>query len=418
MIARSTVRQRLTVLYVVAILASGGVLLALNYALVSRQLGPTIERASAAAIEVRSPASPRPGAVAEPAEVVVLPEDQAQRIARRVRASALRELVAQSAIALAVVAVASVALGWAVAGRALRPLQRITASARRLSEETLHERLAMQGPQDEIKELADTFDAMLARLEAAFESQRRFVANASHELRTPLTVARTATEVLAAKSSPRPEQVQAMIDKVQGALQRSAQLITALLLLARSQRGLQTREHVDLAVLAHGVVEQGAPEAVARGVTIEASLAAAFVEGDPTLLERLVANLVENAIRHNRPGGWVTVATTSARGQARVEVRNSGPVVAPEQVASLLEPFRRGAQDRTEAAGLGLGLAIVSAIVHAHHGTVRVEPLEAGGLEVRVAFSPRGADANPGGASTAARAGGLGPRSRRSPRRG
>ena len=268
-----------------------------------------------------------------------------------------------------------------------RSMQRITASARRLSEETLHERLAMQGPQDEIKELADTFDAMLARLEAAFESQRRFVANASHELRTPLTIARTATEVLAAKSSPRPEQVQAMIDKVQGALQRSAQLITALLLLARSQRGLQTREHVDLA---DRVVGQAAPEAAAGAVTIEPSLAAASVEGDPTLLERLIGNLVENAIRYNRPGGWVTVATTSARGQAWVRVRNSGPVVAPEQVASLLEPFRRGVQDRTGAAGNGLGLAIVRAIVHAHHGTIRVEPLEAGGLQVQVAFPPQG----------------------------
>jgi signal transduction histidine kinase len=390
---RFPIRQRLTAWFVLALVVTGAVLLALNYALVGRHLGPTVERQATTAVTVSPPATGE----TDPTEVV--PREQARQLADEVRSSALRELVVQSVTALALVTVPSAAIGWIVAGRALRPLQRITVTARRLSEETLHQRLAMAGPQDEIKDLADTFDAMLVRLDTAFDAQRRFIANASHELRTPLTVARTATDVLAGKAAPRPGQVRATLDTVRDALVWSDQLITGLLLMARSQQDLRVVERVDLAGLAREVIVRSRAEATDRRVVVGAALGPCAVDGDRALLERLIGNLVENAVRYNVPGGRVSVRTTTAGGRAVVTVGNTGPVVAAEDVPSLLQPFRRGRQDRTAGAadGAGLGLSIAQSIAQVHDGDVAICPLPDGGLRARIDL--------PGAAGTAASAG-------------
>ena len=228
-------------------------------------------------------------------------------------------------------AVVSIGLGWLVAGRVLRPLSAITATARRLEGSTLHERINLQGPQDELKELADTFDQMLGRLDAAFETQRRFVANASHELRTPLAIARTEVDVALADPRAGPAELRAMAERVLEANQRSERLIEGLLTLARSERQLRAAEPVDLAVAAADALELAAPEVERLGLRVSRVLGAAPVAGDRALLERLVANLVENAVRHNRPGGWVEVDTGRAGPVSVVRVANSGPR-SPAQV--------------------------------------------------------------------------------------
>jgi signal transduction histidine kinase len=247
-----------------------------------------------------------------------------KRVRRQLETAALNQIAAQSGAALAVMALVSIGLGWLVAGRVLRPLAAITATARRLEGSTLHECLHFQGPQDELKELADTFDQMLGRLDAAFETQRRFVANASHELRTPLAIARTEVDPDTA-----PDELRAMAGRVLEANQRSERLIEGLLTLARSERQLRAREPVDLAVAAADALEVAAREVERLGLRVSRMLGAAPVAGDRALLERLVANLVENAVRHNRPGGWVEVDTGRAGPLAVVRVANGGPPIPP-----------------------------------------------------------------------------------------
>ena len=233
------------------------------------------------------------------------------------------------------------AVGWLVAGRALRPVHAITGAARRASEENLGERLALAGPPDELKELADTYDAMLARLDAAFASQRRFVANASHELRTPLTVMRTAIDVTLAKPGRTPAQLEDMAAEVRGAVDRAEALIEALLTLARSDRGTAAVEPADLAVLAEDALDAAGPAIRARSLRPETSLQTAPARGDLVLLDRLVANVVDNAVRHNAAGGWIQVATGTRDGQAYLTVTNGGPVIAEDMTPLLFEPFRR-----------------------------------------------------------------------------
>ena len=278
--------------------------------------------------------------------------------------------------------------GWAMAGRVLRPLQRITATAKRVSQDNLDERIALEGPRDELKELADTFDGMLERLSGAFASQRRFVANASHELRTPLTVIRTELDVTLADPHATNADLRAMGETVRDATLATERLIQALLTLARSEGGVTRRDPVDLADCARTAVAQAGAEASARGLDIRPALDPAPVRGDRRLLERLVANLVENAVRHNVDGGTVEVRTASAAGRSTVEVRNDGPAVPPDAVASLLEPFQR--LDRSARGdGVGLGLSIVRSVAEAHGGSVELRARPSGGLVARVSLPAR-----------------------------
>ncbi|MFC4050456.1 sensor histidine kinase [Actinomadura syzygii] len=287
-------------------------------------------------------------------------------------------------VAIAVIIVLAFAVSWWLTGRLLRPLTRITATARLLSLSTLHERIALTGPDDELKELADTFDAMLDRLEQAIDSQRRFVANASHELRTPLAIQRTAIEV--GLADPDPARLAEVRDEMLRNTRRSERLIEGLLVLAQGERGLDARAPVDLASVAEQVVDDHAALAARGGVSVSVSadVRPVTVAGDEVLLTRMAANLVQNAIRHNHPGGRVEVEVSADGG---LTVRNTGPQVPPERVHELFEPFRRLHADRTGSAdGAGLGLSIVAAIVHAHGGTVRATAGADGGLTVAVAL--------------------------------
>jgi signal transduction histidine kinase len=304
-----------------------------------------------------------------------------------VRESARGELLRSAGLVFAVIAAAGVAAAYVLAGRALQPVSRVTSTARRLSEETLDQRISLDGPQDELKELADTFDAMLARLDAAFDSQRRFVANASHELRTPLSVIRTEVDVTLGDPGASTAELRTMGEVVREASIRADRLVDALLVLARSdaqsRSGLAQREAVDLATLVPAAVAAVAAEAAARGLAVTTEVRAAPVEGDPQLLERLVGNLVENAVRHNVDGGWVTVRTGSEPG-AFLSVLNTGPAVPAGEVEELFQPFRRGGTARTGSRGAGLGLSIVRAVAAAHGGAVSAVPRSGGGLEVTV----------------------------------
>ena len=396
---RPTIRLRLTLVYGGMFLAAGALLLALNYVLVQRSLhrktapvgvliGPEIGAPAQGATDFVRPA-PAPGAFVTSTGQPL--DDVLNRFEAELREKTLHELVVQSSLALALMALASVGLGWVLAGRVLRPIQDMTATARRLSDTNLHERLALEGPDDELKELADTFDGMLGRLESAFESQRRFVANASHELRTPLAIQRTVVDVALADPDASPEDLRTMATAVRDAVDRSEGLIDGLLVLARSQQGAGATEPVDLADIAGAALDQAKEEIAGAGLTVRSDLRPAPVTGNRVLLERLAANLVQNAVRHNVSGGWLEVTT----GGATLTVRNGGPPIPPEQVAGLFEPFRRLAPDRVDAGpgpsgpesgkrGHGLGLSIVQAVATAHRGTVRAEALGGGGLAVTV----------------------------------
>ncbi|MEU7000077.1 ATP-binding protein [Nonomuraea sp. NPDC046570] len=276
-----------------------------------------------------------------------------------------------AALTVGVLALVSVIVGWLVAGRILRPIHRITATARRLSVSNLHERIALSGPRDELKELADTFDAMLDRLERSVEAQRRFIANASHELRTPLAVQRAAIEIGL------PEDVGEIRDKLLFHNHRTENLIDALLVLAQAEHGLDRRRPVALDEVVRLVLAEGGSD----DITVTARTEPFVVDGDPVLLNRLVTNLVDNAIRYNRSGGTVEITLT----HGVLTVRNTGPEVPRERFGDLFEPFRR--LHTTREQGTGLGLSIVASIAKAHGADVRVSPNPGGGLELAVVFA-------------------------------
>jgi len=282
-------------------------------------------------------------------------------------------------------ALASIGLGWVMAGRALRPVRTMSSRARGISERNLHERLALDGPDDELKELATTFDGLLGRLEGAFESQRRFVANASHELRTPITLERALVEVALADPNPTIGSLQDTCRRVLAASEHQERLIEALLTLARSQRGLESRGPVDLREITAEVV-RGVP---ADGLRVDTELGDAHTIGDQAMVERLVGNLVENAVRYNQPGGWVSAWTGRRNGLPIVEVTNSGPVVDPADAGELVKPFYR-AEANGNRHGVGLGLSIVQAIAEAHGAILETEPRPEGGMRVAVAFPAAG----------------------------
>ena len=297
-------------------------------------------------------------------------------------------LLEWSAIALGVVALLSIGLAWWLAGRALTPLRTMNTRAREISAENLHERLGVEGRADELGELATTFDALLARLEAAFESQRRFVANASHELRTPITLERTLLEVALADPDVSVESLRRICERVVASTEQQERLLDALLTLARSEAGAGEGESVDLAPIVEDALLVREPRLA--GITVESALEPAIVVGDPALLERLVGNLVENAIVHNDGDSrWIRVSTGEIGGAPGMRIANGGVVVAEGELEELFEPFRRGAGDRlgSEAGGLGLGLSIVRAVAVAHGARIEAWALADGGLEFELRFS-------------------------------
>ncbi|HEY8372002.1 MAG TPA: HAMP domain-containing sensor histidine kinase [Pseudonocardiaceae bacterium] len=316
-------------------------------------------------------------------------EIPAARLGAVLRHAAQQEVLRAGAIAFLCVVVTAALLSWVVTGRVLHPLHEVTDTARRLSVESLGERIRLDGPRDEVAELADTFDGMLDRLQAAFEAQRRFVANASHELRTPLAVIRTELEVTLSDPDADRAELRRMGEVVRDAALRAERLVEALLLLARTEGvGLAVREPVDLAAVVDSAWRAVRPEAEQREVQATFGAEPALVTGDPALLERVAGNLLENAVRHNVPGGWIRVRTSSSAEWSRLEVTSSGREVAPDEVEELFEPFRRGGVARTARTGTGLGLSIVRAAVLAHGGRVRASAVPGGGLSVLVELPP------------------------------
>jgi signal transduction histidine kinase len=315
---------------------------------------------------------------------VVLTGDAADQLIQAQVAEVSRSFFQQGAVAFLLVAIASGASAWVLTGRMLAPLHRVTATARRIAADRgLQQRIHLHGPDDEVKELADTFDGMVERLEHAFDGQRRFVANASHELRTPLTLNRALVELAMHRRTASPDVIRLGEDLLQ-INTRHERLISGLLLLARSEQELPATAPVDLADVASHVVEQTTAEATAAGVRLTIVAGPAPTRGDGLLLEQLVRNLIENGIRHNNkePDDWVRVESGP---NATITVSNSGPVVPVYDVAALFEPFRRLDGDRvTSSNGAGLGLSIVRSVARAHGGTVEARPRDGGGLVVIV----------------------------------
>ncbi|MCT2583964.1 sensor histidine kinase [Actinophytocola gossypii] len=309
----------------------------------------------------------------------------AEKLAEVLRDNARFRVLVAGSIAFVCVLVATALLAWTFTGRVLKPLRDVTGTARRLSAESLGERIALRGPRDEVAELADTFDAMLDRLQATFSAQRQFVANASHELRTPLSVIRTELDVTLSDPNADADELRRMAGVVRDATLRSGQLVEALLLLARTDgMGLGVVEPVDLAAVVAAAWRPIAADATRRGLSTAFHDLPAPVAGDPALLERVAGNLLENAVRHNVDGGWIEVWTGATPERASLRVSSSGAAVDPDRVDELFESFRRGGVDRTAQTGTGLGLSIVRAVVLAHRGMVTAEAVPGGGLTVTV----------------------------------
>ena len=397
---RRTVRLKLTMLYGALFLVSGAVLLAVTYFLVAQKL-PAVATArgqSAGGVtgQVVCFMQTTGGGSSPPA----LPKSGCGALLSQYRNDELDQLLTDSGIALGVMAAASIGLGWLVAGRVLRPLRTITTAARRISASNLYQRLPLHGPDDELRELGKTFNGLLARLEESFGAQRQFVANASHELRTPLARQRTLVEVALRDTGATSGGLRATLERVLVTGEQQERLIEALLTLARSQRGLDRREPLDLAAVTGDAVAASEPEARRRGLRVRSSLGPAPALGDRRLAERLAANLVDNAVRHTTAGGWVEVTTGMRSGRGFLSVANTGAVIAGEQVEELFQPFGRleaTRLSRDARDGLGLGLSIVAAIAAAHDADLRARPRPGGGLEVEVHFPP----APPGLASPA-----------------
>jgi signal transduction histidine kinase len=375
---RGSVRLRLTLLFGGLFLAAGAALLAITYGLVSHATNDIF-----VARQVSGDSGTGPTVLPDVAAL----QQQALRYASAARARENDALLLYSGIALAIMMVMSVGLGWFAAGHALRPLRRITAGARRIAATNLHERLALAGPDDDLRELADTIDGLFARLDASFDAQRQFIANASHELRTPLARSRTLLEVALRDPGASTGSLRTACERVLASGAEQERLIEALLMLARGQRGIARREPLDLASVTRDALAARGTEVAARGLGMEVTLAPALMVGDMALSERAVANLIDNALRHNVAGGTVWVSVRTAGDRAVLSVANLGPGIAPAEVDGLLLPFRRGAQrTRGGCDGLGLGLPIVQAIAAAHGATLALTPRPEGGLTAELSF--------------------------------
>ncbi len=384
-----TARFRLTLLYSILCIGTGAVLLGLTYVLVQQRLRAAPLLVSTAWLPTAPANAPVLPLAGQPITItagvdLLTPFAQAQQ---QVVETTLREIIFQSGIALTVMTIVAIGIGWVMSGRVLRPVQRITAVARRLSERNLHERIALQGPNDELKELADTFDMMLSRLDNAFVNQNRFIANASHELRTPLTIMRTEIDVTLSDPQASIDDLRAMADTIRTAVDRSERLIEGLLLLARSEQRIEHITRIDLADAVTLALGQVAAEVRTLNLSVTTDLMPAVTEGNRPLIERLVANLIENAVRHNHQGGWLRVSTHGNDTHAYLRVVNSGVVVPPAEIEGLFLPFRRLHGERTQSQrGVGLGLSIVQAITVAHNGVINAQAVDGGGLLVDIAL--------------------------------
>ncbi|MEU4241704.1 ATP-binding protein [Actinoplanes sp. NPDC026619] len=389
-----TVRLRLTLLYGVLFLFSGALLLTITY-LLMLQKGSSISMSTHSPITAGgqtvntvvvqtlpgSVVNALPGGALTEAEGRLRDVVEAQASARQ--SAIMRQLITQSGIALAIMAVVAAGLGRLVAGRVLRPLQTMTSSIRQISARNVHERLAATGPRDELRNLAETIDGLLGRLESALESHKRFVANAAHELRTPLTLEHALLEEAVIDPDATAETFRARFGELMVLSEQQARLLESLLVLATSERGLDRRESVDLSALTGDVLRATRP----GGPEVVADLGPAPVTGDPALVESLVANLVDNAMSYNVPGGRVEVATGTRDERTFLAVTNTGPPVPPEMVDRLLHPFQRLDRTAADDGHHGLGLSIVQAIVTAHAAELTVRARPAGGLELTVLFA-------------------------------
>ncbi|MFH0516283.1 sensor histidine kinase [Streptomyces sp. M41] len=386
---RPTIRIRLTLLYGGMFLIAGILLLSIIYLLAAQAINtgnePLFKIADAEGLKVTSdncPGIKNAGNLtfSQFNEAVSACIDDQRRVA-------LDDLLSRSLLALLGLAVIAFAFGYAMAGRVLSPLGRITRTARAVAGSDLSRRIELDGPDDELKELADTFDEMLERLQRAFTAQQRFVGNASHELRTPLAINRTLLEVHLSDPNA-PVELQQLGKTLLATNERSEQLVEGLLLLARSDNQVVERKPVDLAEVAEQAVDQVHAEAAAKGVEIRGERGPVVVQGNGVLLERIALNLVQNAVRYNIPeGGWVEVTTEARHGQAVLVVSNTGPVVPAYEIDNLFEPFRRLRTERTGSdKGVGLGLSIVRSVARAHGGHISAQPREGGGLVMRVAL--------------------------------
>ncbi len=379
-------RTRLAVFYAVLFLLAGAALLALTYTLAAAVLVPAA-RAPEKAITATQLAQLGRCKLAPTTPVLDAKCNHLINIlggGSAARGSALAALRIASAIGIVILAIAASGLGWLASGRALRPVRAITEAARRASELQLGQRLALKGPDDELRQLADTFDVMLERLDAAFTSQKRFVANAAHELRTPLTAMRTAIEVTLSKPARTPDQLEAMALRVQGSVERAEATVEALLTLAISDAGPAAQEPIDLATAAEDALDAAQAAIDQHRIKVDATLEPAPTRGDRVLLDRMIANLVENAVRHNEPDGWIAIRTMQTVDGATFEIDNTGPTVTAEQIPTLFEPFARVKQRLNDSDGVGLGLSIAGAIARAHDSTISARPRPGGGLEVSV----------------------------------
>ena len=382
---RRTARVRLTVLYGAAVfLACGAVVVAVTYLVYGVLDGPTPQPVGHSQLSVRR------------GRATVVQEAEAAPRTATIHVAGLgqtaldkQQLLIASAIALAVIAVAAAAIGWLIAGRVLRPLATITAAARRISASSLHERLALPGPHDELKELADTLDGLFARLETAFDAERRFAASASHELRTPLTRERTLLQVTLADPAATTATWQAVSRDLLASNTEQERLIEALLTLASSEAAAGEHEPLDLAAVTSAALAVPRPAISRLGLHVQTAIQPAILDGDQLLVQQLVTNLIDNAARHNIPGGDIRVATGTSRGHAVLSVTNSGRVIPPAEVSRLFQPFQRlGPRLARTDGGHGLGLSIARAIATAHAATIEAHARPGGGLAVDVTFPP------------------------------
>ena len=365
-----SLRLRLSLLYGGVFLVSGAALLAITYVLLAEHLGTF-----AIGAEHLPKALP-----------TVRVEAPVPQLFQQARATALHQLLVESGFALAFMALISVGLGWLMAGRALRPLRVMTLTTRQISADNLHQRLALRGPR-ELKELGDTIDGLLGRLDGAFDAQRSFVANASHELRTPLTLSRALIEAALTDPGATVSTFRAACEEILAAGEEQERLIEALLTLARSERGLDQRDRFDLDAVAREAAQACAPDAARRGLHVDARIAPAVVHGDARLVGRLALNLMQNALRYNVPGGRVELAVAARDRRAALRVANTGPPVPPDEIERLLQPFQRLATGRGgERDGAGLGLSIVAAVARAHGADLAARSGPQGGLEIEVTF--------------------------------
>jgi signal transduction histidine kinase len=406
-----TIRLRLTLLYGGLFVSSGAALLAITYVLVRHatdkvlvgtrgnttfvisgsRKSQTAPPAGARLHAVRKGGSP----VSHPARLT--PQQAAAQfqrdraLAKSQHEAEMHQLLEQSGVALAIMTALSIMLGWLVAGRVLRPLRTITSAAREISASNLHRRLALEGPDDELTRLGNTFDGLLERLEASFAAQRQFVANASHELRTPITFERALLEVALADPNASAQTLRRTCEKLLANSEHQEDLIEALLTLSRSQRGLGKRNPFDLAAVSENVLATMRERAERRGIDLRVRLQPAETSGDARLAERLISNLVDNGIRHNNRRGRVDVQTTTQAERSVVSVANSGPIVPADEVERLFQPFQRRGTSRTDHGdGIGLGLSIVTAVAAAHDATLTVQPRPDGGLRIEVGFPQPG----------------------------